>query len=206
VGNLLDAGQTAPALGAVLAATDISALAALRLLWSLRPTRPWDRCGDPLTVFDIAANPQYSNLLGRYPDLLLLLQQEEPDWLLTLSDDVEPEAARILFCLRGVLLQDVLFTEAPPVVEVNTRRRYSDLVLSEHRFRSSTQLDALGLRMERWFRYAFSEFLPSLPGVEKWKAPDRIAILRAWGAVPCPECQRYLLARVGQVGIALEEQ
>ncbi len=79
-------------------------------------------------------------------------------------------------------------------------------MLGEHRFRSPGHLDALALRMERWFRYAFSEFLPSLPRVEKWKAPDRIAILRAWGAVPCPECQRSLLPRVGQVGIALEEE
>ncbi len=40
VRNLLDAGQTAPALGAVLTTADVASLAALRLLWSLRPTRP----------------------------------------------------------------------------------------------------------------------------------------------------------------------
>jgi hypothetical protein len=60
--------------------------------------------------------------------------------------------------------------------------------------------------MERWFRFAFSEFLPALPGVEKWQAPDRLAILRAWGAIACPECHRQLLPRVGQVGTALEEE
>jgi hypothetical protein len=203
VRNLLDAGQSAPALGAVLATANISGLAALRLLWSLRPTRPWDRCGDPLTVFDLAADSQHADLLGHSPDLLLW--QEEPDWLIAAPDEDEPEAARIALCLRGVLLQDVLFTEAPRVVEVNSRWRYSDLVLGDHRFRSPGQLDALALRMERWFRYAFSEFLPELPRVEKWKAPDRTAILRAWGAVACPECRRSLLPRVGEVGIALEE-
>ncbi len=88
---------------------------------------------------------------------------------------------------------------------MNARWRYNDLVIGEQRFRSSGSLDALALRMERWFRYAFSEFLPAVPHVESWKAPDRLAILRAWGAVACPECRRQLLPRVGEVGIALEE-
>ena len=64
----------------------------------------------------------------------------------------------------------------------------------------------LALRMERWFRYVFTEFLPALSRVEKWLAPDRTAILRAWGALTCPECRRQLLPRVGQVGIAVEEK
>jgi hypothetical protein len=202
--NLLDAGQTAPALGALLGTDERPRLAALRLLWSLRATRPWDRCGDPLTVFDLAADPKREELLGRYPDLLLY--QEEPDWLTAAPGVTEPKPSQILFCVRGVLLQGVLFTETPRVVEVNARFRSYDLIIGEHRFRSSGQLDALALRMERWFRYAFSEFLPSLPRVEKWKAPDRIAILRAWGSVNCRECGRALLPRVGEVGIALEEE
>ncbi len=203
VRNLLDAGQTAPALGALLGTDNIANLAALRLLWSLRPTRPWDRCGDPRTVFDLAADRHRSDLLGRVPDLLLW--QDEPDWLVAAPGVTEPQPAHIAFCLRGVLLQDILFTETPRVVEVNARWRYNDLVIGEQRFRSSGSLDALALRMERWFRYAFSEFLPAVPNVESWKAPDRLAILRAWGAVACPECRRQLLPRVGEVGIALEE-
>ncbi|HWG42995.1 MAG TPA: hypothetical protein VN688_09430 [Gemmataceae bacterium] len=203
VRNLLDAGLTAPALGAVLNTADVAGLASLRLLWSLRPTRPWDRCGDPLTVFDLAADRKRAELLARYPDLLLW--QEEADWLVAAPGVTDPKPAQILFCVRGVLLQDILFTETPRVVEVNARWRYSDLVIGDQRFRSAGHLDGLALRMERWFRYAFSEFLPALPNVEKWKAPDRIAILRAWGAVTCPQCQRSLLPRVGQVGIALSE-
>jgi hypothetical protein len=202
VRNLLDAGQKAPALGAVLATGDAPGLAALRLLWSLRPTRPWDRCGDPWTVYDLAADPRRAELLGRYPDLLL--GQEEPDWLVAAPGVTDPEAAHIRFCVRGIYLQGILFTERPRVVEVNARWRYSDLVLGEHRFRSPGQLDALALRMERWFRYAFSEFLPTLPNVEKWPAPDRLAVLRAWGMIHCPECQRPFLPRVGEVGVSLQ--
>jgi uncharacterized C2H2 Zn-finger protein len=204
VRNLLDAGNQAPALGDLLGSHNVANLAALRLLWSLRPTRPWDRCGDPLTVFDLAADPKRADLLGIFPDLLLW--QEEPEWLVAAPGVTEPKPAHILFCLRGVGLQDVLFTETPRVVEVNARWRYNDLVIGEQRFRSSGRLDMLALRMERWFRYVFSEFLPALPRVEKWQAPDRLAILRAWGAVACPECRRQLLPRVGQVGIALEEE
>lgn len=204
VRNLLDAGQNAPALGRVLGTDNVANLAALRLLWSLRPTRPWDRCGDPLTVFDLAIDPQRTELLERFPDLLLW--QIEPDWLVAARGDTEPKPARILFCLRGISLQGVLFTEAPRVVEVNARWRYNDLILGEERFRSSGPLDMLALRMERWFRYGFSDFLPALPRVEKWQAPDRLAILRAWGAVSCPECHRQLLPQVCQIGIALEEE
>jgi uncharacterized protein YbaR (Trm112 family) len=204
VRNLLDAGQTAPALGRVLGTDNRANLAALRLLWSLRPTRPWDRCGDPLTVFDLAADPKRTDLLGRFRDLLLW--QLEPDWLLAAPGVTDPKPAHILFCVRGIVLQDVLFSETPRVVEVNARWRYNDLVIGEQRFRSTGPLDMLALRMERWFRYAFSDFLPTLPRVEKWQAPDRLAILRAWGAVACPECRRQLLPRVGQVGIALEEK
>lgn len=202
VRNLLDAGNQAPALGEVLGTHNVTNLAALRLLWSLRPTRPWDRCGDPLTVFDLAADPQRANLLEQFNDLLLW--QSEPEWLVAAPGVTEPKHAQILFCVRGVLLQEILFTETPRVVEVNARWRSHDLIIGDQRFRSSTPLERLALRMERWFRYAFSEFLPALPGVENWQAPDRLAILRAWGAVSCPECHLQLLPRVGQVGIALE--
>jgi uncharacterized C2H2 Zn-finger protein len=204
VRNLLDAGNHALALGSVLGTQDVRNLSALRLLWSLRATRPWDSCGDPLTVFDLAADPKRADLLGSFADLLLW--QIEPDWLVAAPGVTEPKPAQILFCLRGIVLQGVLFSETPRVVEVNARWRYNDLIIGEQRFRSSGPLDLLALRMERWFRYAFSEFLPALPRVESWQAPDRLAILRAWGAVACPECHRQLLPRVGQVGIALEEE
>jgi hypothetical protein len=203
VRNLLDAGQNAPALGRALGIDNVSNLAALRLLWSLRPTRPWDRCGDPLTVFDLAADPNRSEMLGNHPDLLLW--QVEPDWHVAAPGQTDPKPAQIVFCLRGMILQGTLFTEKPRVVEVNARWRYNDLVINEQRFRSSGSLDMLALRMERWFRYSFSEFLTALPQVEKWRPPDRQAILRAWGAVTCPECHHQLLPQVAQIGIALEK-
>lgn len=202
--NLLDAGQTAPALGDVLRTDDLRGLSALRLLWSLRPTRPWDRCGPAETVYELAEEPEYSDFLGENPDLLL--RQEDSRWRLVADGTgTGMEPVEVLFRVGGVWLQGCRFTEPPRVVEVISKSLSDEMVMGPYHFRSHDELDELARRMERWFRYAFHEFLPSLPQVQTWQSPDREAILRAWGAVPCPECQRYLLARAGEVGIALDE-
>jgi hypothetical protein len=204
VQNLLDAGRTSPALGEALQTDEPHGLAALRLLWSLRPTRPWDRLGPVTTVFELAADLEQSELLGEQPDLLLV--QEEPDWLVVGDGGKGAMGpARILLCTRGVMLQEVLFAETPRVVEVLTKSVGYELILGRFRFRSPNDLEPLALRMERWFRYAFNDFLPAMAAALNWKSPDRAAILRAWGAVPCPECRREVLARVGEIGIGLDE-
>ena len=147
VRNLLDAGRTAPALGDVLGVSDPAGLAALRLLWSDRPTRPWDHCGPSRTVFELAADPARAGLLGRRPDLLLW--QREPSWVVAADDGEEPlRGAEILFGVGGVWLQDVRFTEAPAVVE-QTRKAFGfELALGRRRFRGPGEVDALARRME----------------------------------------------------------
>src|SRR5205085_7896074 len=62
VRNLQDAGHNAPSLGAVLNTDEPTALAGLRLVWSLRPTRPWDRCGEASSAFELAADPGRADL------------------------------------------------------------------------------------------------------------------------------------------------
>jgi hypothetical protein len=203
VQNLIDAGRTAPALGAVLDTAHPSILAALRLLWSQRPSRPWERCGPSVTAFEVAADRQQARLLGRYPDLLLL--QEEPNWPPVGLLASEPEPVRILLCVRGVYLQDTLFKEAPLITDVVLRPGGADITFGDVRFQARGRLEALAPRMERWFRFTFDDFLPQLPAVRAWKPPEREALLRAWGAVPCPECRRPLLVRLGDVGLSAEE-
>jgi multisubunit Na+/H+ antiporter MnhG subunit len=203
VRSLLEAGLTAPALGVVLDTDHPENLAALRLLWSLRASRPWDHCGPGATAFEVAADRQYARLLGRYPDLLLL--QEEPSWPPVAVGVNEPEPVRILLCGEGVVLQDVLFTQQPLIMDVVLRPGGTDVSFGDRRFHARARLEALGPRMERWFRYAFKDFLPQVAAVQSWQPPHRAALLRAWGAVPCPECHRPLLARVGDVGLAFEE-
>ena len=73
-------------------------------------------------------------------------------------------------------------------------------------FRGPEDLERLSRELERWFRYGFHEFLPAVDRVLSWLSPDRAAILRAWGAVPCPECGRHLLPRAAEVGMALDEK
>ncbi len=159
VSNLLDAGQTAPSLGEVLRTDDPAGLAALRRLWSQRPTRPWDQCGPAHTVFDLAADPAHAGLLGRRPDLLLW--QREPEWVIAAEDGDEPmRAAEIALCAGGLWLQEVRFTAPPAVVEETYRAFGGTLVLGGRRFRGAGAMDALARRMDRWFRFAFAEFLP----------------------------------------------
>jgi hypothetical protein len=204
VQNLLDAGRSAPALAEVLKTAEVQGLAALRLLWSARAAQPWDRNGQAVTGFEVAANPARARLLAEYPDLVLW--QEERAW------QVMAEAGRdklgpveVFLCARGVVLQEVLFTQTPANIEVINKSIGYDLILGEQRFRSTEDLDGLARRMERWFRYWFNEFLPMTKNVVNWKPPDRAALMQAWGATPCPHCGKHLLARVGEVGVALDE-
>ncbi len=204
VRNLLDAGRTAPALGDLLGVGDPAGLAALRLLWSERPSRPWDHCGPSRTVFELAADPARADLLGRRPDLLLW--QREPSWVVAADDGEGPmREAEIVFGVGGVWLQDVRFTEAPAVAAPTRKAFGFELALGKRRFRGPGEVDALARRMERWFRFAFHNFLPRTVNVHTWQSPERSAILRAWGAAPCPECGRFFLARLGAVGVALDE-
>ena len=207
VRNLLDAGRTAPALGEVLSVSDPAGLAALRLLWADRPTRPWDHCGPARTVFELAADPGREDLLGRHPDLLLVAARA---FMGRGGGGRRGTNARaeILLCAGGVWLQGVRFTGPPAVVE-ETRKSLG--------FELGGWAAAASAGRARWVRawarrmeplvpgFAFQDFLPRTVAVHTWQPPERGAILRAWGAAPCPECGRYLLARPGAVGVALDE-
>jgi hypothetical protein len=204
VQNLLDAGENAPALGTVLGTIHARALAALRLLWSLRPTRPWDRLGEAWTAFELAGDPDRAEVLAGHTDLLLWY--EDPSCqVVAESGRARMGPATIQFTTAGVWLQDVLFPIPPRVFEVRLKSVGCEMKLGNQVFRSPIDLDPLSRLLERWFRYAFHEFLPQYERVLSWQSPDRAALLRAWGAVPCPECGRHLLARAGEVGIALKE-
>jgi hypothetical protein len=203
VRSLEEAGLTSPALGVVLDTDHPEDLAALRLVWSLRASRPWDACGRSATAFEVAADRQYARLLGRYPNLLLL--QEEPKWPLVSVGPNEPEPVRILLCAEGVVLQDVLFAREPLIMDMVLRPGGTEVTVEDRHFHARGRLQELGPRMERWFRYAFRDFLPQVEAVQSWQPPHRAALVRASGAVPCPECRRPLLARVGDIGLAIKE-
>jgi hypothetical protein len=201
VSTLLDAAGTASVLRGTLDTAHREHLAALRLLWSLREKRPWEEWSRARTVFEAARDPRWTRLLARYPDVLLI--QEEPDWPALATGSGEFEPVRILLCSRGVVLQDVLFTGDPPIVDVVNRVNNTEVTFVPHRFRARSRVDALVACMQSWFRFASQDFLPQLPEVLSWQPPDSTARLRAWGAVPCPQCRHLLLPRVGEVGLSL---
>jgi hypothetical protein len=204
VADLLDSAETAPSLRTILAIDEPEQLAGLRYLWSLRATRPWDKFGETETIFEIAARAEGAALLVQYPDVLLV--QQAMEWRVA-GDGGRGRMgpARIYLCLRGVVLQDLLYTSPPNLIELTERKDEFSLVLGKGLFKSHDNLDGLVKRMERWFRYWFNEFLPQTRIALTWHAPNRAAVLRAWGAVLCPECKHYFMARHGEVGVAVDE-
>jgi hypothetical protein len=204
VSDLLASAKTAPSLATILEIHTPELLTGLRYLWSLRATRPWDKFGEAETIFEIAARAEGAALLVEFPDLLLV--QHASTWRIAgESGRGKLTPARILLRLSGVMLQEVLYASPPNFVEMSERKDGYHLVLGKGLFRSQDDLDGLTKRMERWFRYWFNEFLPQAPSAQSWRAPNRAAILRAWGAVACPECKRIMRAKAGEVGVLVDE-
>jgi hypothetical protein len=174
------------------------------LLWSLRATCPWERLGKVRTVFQLADDPDNAGYLADQPEVLLW--HEDPACVLVEEEGGDRmRAVRLQVTPAGVWLQNVLFTTPPRESTVRLHSTRGELILGRHIFVSRMDLDPLSRQLERWFRYAFHDFLPQVERVLTWQSPDRAAILRAWGALPCPECGRHLLPRVGEVGVALDE-
>jgi hypothetical protein len=197
VGNLVEAGQVAPTLGAVLDTQDADWLARLRLLWSLRARRPWERCGDALTVFELAAEPDSGEVLQRWPDLLLYQTIATP-------------RAEFVICGRGVVFQDKLFREKPQNIQAIARRLQGgtghELVIDGEVFRFKMDAEGLGWKLEEWIAVWKKQFAPDkVEAVHGWRSPAVTANLLAHETVPCPECRRPVLTRAGQVGDSLEE-
>jgi hypothetical protein len=189
--DLLEAGHAAPALGDVLEISNTDALAQLRLLWSLRPRRPWDRCGEAVSAFELARDPEQGRrLLSRYPDLLL-------------ADQSFPA---VFLCGDGVIFQDITFTAFPRVVETRARRDFDrvqyEMILGEHRLPFARDPGPWVGRLDRWFRFHFHDFLPQVTGVYAWQTPRDTRPMLFQEPVPCPECRRRLLLRVGNVGLS----
>jgi len=198
VANLVDAGSVAPLLGRLLRCGNTRTLAALRLLWSLRPGRPWDRCGSSATVFDLARRPARAGLLLRRPDLLL--HQEERDWpLIATGAEQDFQSVCIQLDAAGVWLRDLLFTELPRQAEMRTEWRSCELRLGPHVIRSHQVLDLLEDRLDRWLRFAFLDFLPRLDSVLSWQPPDADIVQRGRATVVCPGCGAVLRGRCGAV-------
>jgi hypothetical protein len=201
VRDLLSVGQSAPELGRILGTHDPSEMARLRLLWSLRPRRPWDRCGDAETAFGVAESASSGAILGKYPDLLLYRAGTSNGGRKRTAEQLE-----IILTGRGVWIGGKLFSEPVQTIEVRRGETNHILLIGEERFSVTGDPDETAAEIERWLRYYFLEFMPLVAEVYRWRSPHAASIVRAWGTVHCPECVKPLLARPGEVGIVLEAE
>jgi hypothetical protein len=205
VADLIEAGQDSPSLGR-LVGNDASALAQVRLLWSLRPRRPWDRFGSALSVFEVAELQDAPHILAAHPDLLLWAKV--PAVRSSFDNGLGSPDARIALGVRGVYFQEELFTEFPRTIEVvsksDSRQGRHELVIGDQRFPFLANPETVAAQLERWLRYYFGEFRPQVTEVGRWQTPDLAAIWRSRGSVACPDCGCVLLPRVGDVGLSLD--
>jgi hypothetical protein len=190
VTDLLAAGGLSPSLGTLLETASSERLALLRLLWSLRPRRPWDRWAQAVTAFELAGDPDRGEkCFDKYPHLLLM-------------DNMPPQ---IVVCDRGIVFRNLLFNSIPHVIEAKARREEDgvsyELVVDDEHFRMEADAGPLAQRLKIWSHYFFGEFLPQIEDVLTWKAPGKPKPLYSQEPVPCPECRRFVLPRVGDVGV-----
>jgi hypothetical protein len=204
VSDLIEIGQSYPAIGAVLQVATPNGLAQLRLLWSMRETKPWDRATEAATVFERAPRRDATRLFTLFPDMLLIHEHDGYKVVHAVRKE-EPATLRIVTCGRGVALQEVLFERKPSVIEVSSRQAagHYEMRVGSETFRFSADASFVAERLERFFRFLFNEFLPKTGEVMSWRSPDFGAKLRARGAKPCPECKRPVLPRRGGVAYSI---
>jgi hypothetical protein len=203
VRDLLAVGQSAPELGRVLGTDDPGEVARLRLLWSLRPRRPWDRCGDAETAFGLADSASDGQVLGKYPDLLLYRAGAGSGPAARGSRAAQQ--LEIVVSGRGVTVGGKLFAEPAATIEVRRGDAEHVVIVGDERFLVSQDSDAAATEIERWLGFYFQEFVPMVAEVYRWRSPHAASIVRAWGTLACPECRQSFVARPGEVGIAVEE-
>ena len=205
--ELLDVAGASAALGSLFDVKGADALAHLRLLRTLEPTRPWDRLGagndpedesnpnqiDVATVFEIAKDPHASaRVLSRLPDALLVVHT----------------VPRLYVCARGFLFDNVWILEPPEVLEIVARTLFEEggyhLVIGQYRFWFADDPAPLAQLLEKWFRFFFKEFRGQLVGVYRARAPVAARRLVARNGVECPDCRRLVLPVPGEVGVAAD--
>lgn len=200
VAELMEIGLSHAALGSVLAITRPLDTAHLHYLWSLRTAKPWDQIAPCTTVFEVARDREAATLLQLFPDLLLY--HADPAMLVTpLPHGTQPGPLRIVLCGRGVALQEVLFERPPASFHVSSHWFSGgyEMRISSEAFRCSAEPSGVKDRLDRWCHWLFQDFLPqsSAAALSGKQSSDAGAKLRARGAVPCPECRRAVLPRVG---------
>jgi hypothetical protein len=186
-------GQVLPRLGHVLDVEDTDGLARLRLLWDLRPTRPWKHCGPAATVFELAA---YPTLGGQH-------LETAPDLLLFQPLPAGGEPVHLLACGRGLIIGGELLHSWPTTIETRplpgSKGGGYELRFGAHSIQVHGNADDLVRRLEAWGKYFFEEFLPWI-GNALTRANDQSADPLAQLIVNCPDCGTPFIGRRGNIG------
>jgi hypothetical protein len=191
VSDLIDVAQAYPEMHEALGLERVDHVAHLRLLWSLRADRPWEKCGAAVTAFDLAGARFGGKVLARFPDLVLSSQGID-----------------LYVCGRGICFEDVWFNDMSTTVEMreNRARGGYELIVGPHHFSYDVNPEGVAARLEKWFHYYFRDFAPQLAAVRTRRAPDVVQKLQARNGVACPECKKKVLIRAGAVGVTLDER
>ena len=97
-----------------------------------------------------------------------------------------------------------MIADLPRSIEVKAHPNY-ELIVGDRRFEFTRDPEELVSRLERWLRYHFGEFLPQAKHVLGWRSPGLPPTFRLQKTVPCPECRRELLPRIGDLAVLVEE-
>jgi hypothetical protein len=192
VRDLTELAKLAPFLSHAVQAGDIHGMAGLRLLWSLRPRKPWDQLGPVETAFELAAGPGKQNVfLEECPDLLLAAADGSP----------------LILCSRGVIFQGALFSRPPRSIEAIRKALFRgfELVIDDRRFHYSQDSDAIVQKVECWFRYYFGDWVQQVKDVCDWRSPGLPPNLRLRKTFTCPGCGREVSPRIGDFALLREE-
>jgi hypothetical protein len=208
VRDLLAAGVSAPALGEVMGTSRAEDLCRLRLLWSLRPQRPWDSIDSALTAFELARQANHgdgshlkiahfngnSEIFVEYPDLLL----------------ATPGEPQVFLCGRGIVFEGTIFPEIPRAIKVKAKKSGRSihsfvLIVDDQHIEFPDDPTDFVARLERWFRYWLGEFLPQATHVLGWQSPGLPTTFRLHKTVACPECRREIMPRIGDLAVLVDE-
>jgi hypothetical protein len=186
-------GRAGPGLGRILNTEDTDGLARLRLLWDLRPTRPWRHCGPAATVFELA---KYPTLGGQH-------LETAPDLLLFQPLPAGGEPVHLLACGRGLIVGGGLIHEWPTRIETRplpgSKGGGYELRFGSHTVQIQGNADDVVRKLNAWGDYFFEEFLPWIGNAlsrSEDGAPERLGSL----TVTCPECGTVFLGRRGDLG------
>lgn len=157
-------------------------------LWCQRNRKPWEDVGPSRTMLDIARAPaDYEEILAHYPDVLFYVRN-----------------ANLVIGSKGVWIEGVCVTSFPHGAEVSLQKisGHYELTVGPLKIRcGENPRDHLD-EMQRWLRYYFHEFLPTVATLARPLLESRH---RMWilSRTTCPECGKSLVPCPGDLGVAL---